>query len=124
MAASRERHFEVEIGNLLRAGVMLSAAVVFLGGICYLAQHSRAFPGYYVFRGEPAAYSRVSGIVTAVFQGNCLAVIQFGLILLIATPIARVAFSLFAFARLRDRAYVLITLIVLVILVYSLTSVH
>lgn len=124
MAALTERDFEIQIGNLLRAGVILSAAVVLLGGICYLAQHGRAFPGYHVFRGEPAAYSRLSGIATAAIQGDCLAVIQLGLLLLIATPIARVAFSLFAFMRLRYGAYMMVTLIVLVILVYSLTANH
>ncbi len=124
MAALTERNFEIEIGNLLRAGVILSAAVVLLGGICYLAQHGRAFPGYHVFRGEPAAYSRLPGIAKAMVQGNCLAVIQFGLLLLIATPIARVAFSLFAFVRLRDGAYVLITAIVLAILIYGLIAGH
>jgi uncharacterized membrane protein len=48
--------------------------------------------------------------------------IQLGLLLLIATPVARVIFSVFAFARQRDATYVLITLIVLAVLVYSLFS--
>ncbi len=46
--------------------------------------------------------------------------IQLGLLLLIATPIARVAFSVVGFAIERDRMYVVFTLIVLAILLYSL----
>ena len=47
-------------------------------------------------------------------------IIQAGLLLLIATPVARVVFSVFAFALQRDRTYVFVTLIVLGILLYSL----
>jgi uncharacterized membrane protein len=39
---------------------------------------------------------------------------------LIATPIARVMFSVYAFARQRDWLYVCFTLVVLALLVYSL----
>lgn len=49
-------------------------------------------------------------------------IIQFGVLLLIATPIIRVTFSVLAFARQRDRVYVVVTLIVLVVLLYSLTG--
>ncbi|MFB2894857.1 DUF1634 domain-containing protein [Aerosakkonemataceae cyanobacterium BLCC-F50] len=46
--------------------------------------------------------------------------IQFGLLILIATPILRVAFSAIAFAKQGDRTYLIITLLVLAILLYSL----
>ncbi len=42
------------------------------------------------------------------------------LLLLIATPVVRVAFSIVGFARQRDKAYVLVTMIVLGLLLYSL----
>jgi uncharacterized membrane protein len=45
---------------------------------------------------------------------------QLGLLLLIATPIARVAFSAVAFAIEGDKMYVLFTLIVFGVLLYSL----
>ena len=48
--------------------------------------------------------------------------IQLGLLLLIATPVARVAFSVFVFMNQRDRTYVAITLIVLTVLLVSLTG--
>ncbi len=50
--------------------------------------------------------------------------IQFGLLILIMTPIARVAFSLVAFAFERDKTYVVLTAIVLGILIYSLAGEH
>ena len=48
--------------------------------------------------------------------------VQLGLLLLIATPIARVVFSVIGFARQRDWLYVLITLTVLTLLTCSLAS--
>jgi len=48
--------------------------------------------------------------------------IQLGLLLLLATPVARVAFSVVAFLLQRDRLYVLVTLIVLGILLYSIAG--
>jgi uncharacterized membrane protein len=50
------------------------------------------------------------------------AVIQLGLLILIATPVARVIFSLVGFVLERDRVYVAITLAVLAILAYSIGS--
>ena len=47
-----------------------------------------------------------------------------GLLLLIATPVARVAFSVAAFAEQRDRLYVVVTSIVLLLLIYSLLYSH
>jgi uncharacterized membrane protein len=51
-------------------------------------------------------------------------IIQVGLLLLIATPIVRVAFSAHAFARLRDGKYVIITLMVLALLLFSVFGTH
>jgi uncharacterized membrane protein len=53
---------------------------------------------------------------------NPLGLIQLGLLLLIATPVARVVFSVAGFAIERDWMYVVITLLVLLTLLYSLAS--
>jgi uncharacterized membrane protein len=53
-------------------------------------------------------------------NGRGRGLIQLGLLFLIATPIARVGFSIVGFALERDRMYVIFTLIVLAILLYSL----
>lgn len=101
---------------------MLAAAVVLLGGTVYLGRHRLEQAHYGVFVGEPSDLRSVEGIVrdAAGFSGRGL--IQLGLLLLIATPVARVAFSAVAFALQRDRTYVVVTLIVLALLVLSLTG--
>jgi len=75
-----------------------------------------------VFRGEPSDLRRLSGIVRGAIALRGRAIIQLGILLLIATPIARVAFAMFGFAEEKDRTYVLFTGIVLVILLYSLVG--
>ena len=111
---------EIIIGNLLRAGVMLSAMVVLIGGLIYLARHGTEPTQYHTFHGEPAEYRTVSGIFQQVLALRGRGIIQLGLLLLIATPVARVAFAVWGFAKERDRMYVVFTLIVLAILLYSL----
>ncbi len=111
------------IGSLLRAGVIISALIVLGGGVCYLARFGLTVPDYRVFRSEPPELRSVAGVLEGVWQGHCRTLIQFGLLLLIATPVARVAFSIFAFAKQRDRTYVVVTLIVLLFLLYSLSGV-
>lgn len=115
-----DHRMEVVLGNLLRAGVMLAAAVVLSGACLYLARHAHEPADYHVFRGEPADFRTISGVIQSVRNGHGRGLIQLGLLLLIATPIARVAFSIVGFALERDRMYVAFTLIVLAILLYSL----
>ncbi|HEV2402074.1 MAG TPA: DUF1634 domain-containing protein [Candidatus Sulfotelmatobacter sp.] len=117
-----DQGIEVVIGNLLRAGVMLSAFVVAVGAIIYLVRHGYEPVEYRVFRGEPAELRSVTGIFKETLSLRGRAIIQFGLLLLIATPVSRVAFSVVAFEKERDRMYVVFTLIVLAVLLYSLLS--
>ena len=113
---------EIIMGNLLRAGVVLAASVVLLGGIVYLLQSGGSRPAYHVFEGEPADLRTLRGIIAGAFGFQARGVIQLGLLLLIATPIARVCFSVYAFVREGDRFYVAVTLIVLGALLYGLTG--
>ena len=117
-----EHEVELLLGRLLQVGVAISAAVVLAGGIMYLARHGGARPHYGRFVGEPEELRNITGIVHGARAMQGRALIQLGLLLLIATPIARVAFSLVAFLRERDRAYVLITSFVLALLLLSLTG--
>lgn len=111
---------EVIIGNLLGAGVLISALVVFCGGVIFLTYHGNSYANYRVFRGEPESLKSIPAIFRYAFQLHGGGVIQVGLLLLIATPVARVIFSVFGFAAERDRMYVVFTLIVLLILLFSL----
>jgi uncharacterized membrane protein len=110
---------DIIVGNLLRAGVALSAAVVFVGGVIYLVRHGAETRNYHIFRGEPADLSALSGIVRNALAFRARGIIQLGLVLLIATPVARVAFLIYAFGRQGDRLYAVIASIVLALLVYG-----
>ncbi len=119
-----DQRMEKIIGILLRVGVMIAAAVVLAGGVGYLIQHAHEQPDDHTFHAEPEKFRTLPGIVMAAAHLDWQAVIQFGLLLLIATPIARVAFALVAFALERDRIYVITTTIVLAVLLYSLIGRH
>ena len=110
------------IATLLRSGVLASAAVVCIGGIWYLVQHGSEVPDYHVFRGQPPELRSVSGVLRGLAAGNDQALIQLGLLLLIATPVARVAFAAAVFALQRDRTYVVISLAVLAVLLFGLAG--
>jgi uncharacterized membrane protein len=110
------------VGNLLRTGVAISGAIVFAGGLVYLFRHWSEMPAYHVFRGEPAGLRSLRGIVHDAGSLRGRGIIQLGLLLLIATPISRVAYLVYAFARQSDRLYTRIALVVLLLLICGLTS--
>jgi uncharacterized membrane protein len=110
------------IGNLLRVGVILSAAIAACGGAVYLARHAYEAAEHGVFRGEPPQWSTLSGIFSPATLASGRGIIMVGLLVLILTPVARVVFSLAAFALERDWLYVGITAVVLSVLVFSLMS--
>ena len=120
LAKWSDQKIEDIVGNLLRVGVMTSAVVVFFCAVIYLVRHGQSAANYHIFRGEPAELRSFSGITQSAFALRGRGIIQLGLVLLIFTPVARVAFSIWGFAAERDRMYVLFTSIVLVILLYSL----
>jgi len=122
--SNQDKRVDEIIGVLLRTGVILAAAVVFTGGIFYLARNGSSPAHYAVFRGEPSDLNHVVGILRDAFARHPRGIIQLGILLLIATPVARVIFTVFAFAHERDWTYVVITLIVLALLLYSLGAWH
>ena len=115
-----DRRMDVVISNLLRSGVLVSALVVLFGGVLYLARNGYSHTDYRVFRGEPSALRSVGGILRDAVGLSGKGIIQLGLLLLIATPVARVAVSIFGFAEEHDRMYVVVASIVLLVLAYSL----
>jgi uncharacterized membrane protein len=115
-----DERIESIMGILLRTGLILAVAVVLVGGAWYLARHGSEPRDYRVFRGEPSDLRSITGTLHGIRKGQSRCVVQLGLLLLIATPIARVLFSAIAFALQRDRVYVLITMTVFGILIVSL----
>lgn len=124
MSTWNDARLEKVVSALLIAGVLFSALVVLAGGVCFFFHHGEERPDYHTFHSVPEQYRSIRGVVAAAGPSDCHAVIQLGLLLLILTPIARVAFSMVAFAFERDRTYVVLTAIVLVILLYSLVAPH
>jgi uncharacterized membrane protein len=112
------------MGLLLRTGVVLAAVIVLLGGLVVLMRHRLPVTNYRVFSGEPVELRTISGIFREALAFHGRGLIQLGLLILIATPVARVAFSFFAFLCERDWTYVFVTVVVLGLLLYSLFGGH
>jgi uncharacterized membrane protein len=111
---------EQVVGRLLQLGVLVAALVVFVGAVLLLVQHGGTLVAYSVFHGEPDGLRSIAGIVRGVTSMQSESIVQLGLLLLIATPIARVALTLVAFLIQRDRTYVAVTALVLALLLYGL----
>jgi uncharacterized membrane protein len=112
------------IARMLRIGVLTSAAVVFAGGVLYLFNSHGPHPDYTHFHGEPASLLNPGAILAGLMHADARHIIQFGLLLLILTPIARVFLCIVGFATQRDRLYVAVSSIVLTVLLYSLIHSH
>ena len=110
------------VGSFLRVGVVIASVVVLTGGTVYLARYGAELPEYRVFSGEPAKLRNVSGILRAALSLSSRGIIQFGLLLLMFTPVAWVAFLLFAFTRQRDGTYVIVSSVVLAALLFSVVG--
>lgn len=108
------------IGQVLRYGVLTSGIIAIIGGIWYLVQSGSGIPNYTEFNGEPAGYTSLTGIIKGLTAGSAKEIIQLGVVILIATPILRIVFSLFSFILEKDRLYIVITLIVLLIILFSM----
>ncbi len=117
-----DEEFDIVLAHVLRIGVTASALIVAFGGMVFLARHGLERPSYHVFRGEPGNLTSVRGIATEAAHLSGRGLVQLGLLLLVATPIARVLFSVVGFFRQRDWLYVAITIVVLTLLAYSLLA--
>jgi uncharacterized membrane protein len=113
---------EQVVGRLLQAGVVLASIVVIIGGALLLGRHGAEPSAFSVFRGGSSGLRSVSATLLGAVHGDPRAIVQFGLVLLIATPVARVALTLAAFAAQRDRLYVAMTAVVLTLLLVGLFS--
>jgi uncharacterized membrane protein len=108
------------LGTLLQTGVIISGIVVLIGGVLYVVRYGHVPVNYQNFDPERASLRSLKEVGRGALHGDGRAIIQCGLLLLIATPVSRVLFSMIAFALERDRLYVALTMIVFVILLYSL----
>jgi uncharacterized membrane protein len=111
---------EILVGIMLRTGVLSAAAIVLTGGILYLAHSHGPRPDYAHFQAQPAHFTTIAGILHGVTTLDPESIIMLGLLVLIATPIARVVMCIVGFLFERDHLYSVVSAIVLAILLYSL----
>jgi len=115
----QDADLEKVIGNLLRYGVLTSSLVVFAGGLVYLIRHGGELPQYHEFRGEPDKMKKPTLMWEAICRGEGRPLIQLGLLILVATPIARVIFSFVGYLLEKDYLYAVLTVIVLLVILLN-----
>lgn len=116
----KDKDIETIMGNLLRYGVLSSMAIVLAGAVFYLLQHGKDAPMYKEFVGEPKRITELGNVWQTAMQGRGRSIIQLGLLVLMATPVARIVFSIIGYILEKDYLYIIITLIVLSVIVFSL----
>ncbi|HTC80047.1 MAG TPA: DUF1634 domain-containing protein [Acidimicrobiia bacterium] len=123
MQDQRVRKVELAISALLRVGVLTSLLVVLIGTVVTFAHH----PHYLSSRHDLVHLTRpgaefphsVPTVVRGLQHSQGRAIVMAGILLLIATPVLRVAVSVLAFVYQRDRTFVVITSVVLALLLTS-----
>jgi uncharacterized membrane protein len=119
MASEADLKMEIAISRMLRAGVSVAAVVVLVGWICYLWQAHGVEPDYRHFHGVPSPADRLTPVFEGIRHLDSRSIIRLGILLLIATPIMRVAYCVYSFAAQKDKIYVLISSVVLTVLLFS-----
>jgi uncharacterized membrane protein len=115
-----DNRLDIIISNVLRTGVLMALVVVALGGMFDLIRHGGAVESFSSFQQADVNLRTIGGIAQSVMALRSEGVIQLGLLILIATPVARVAMAAIGFALEGDRLYVLVSLTVLSILLFSI----
>ena len=115
-----DHEVEQVIGRLLQLGVVIASLVVLVGAAGVILHHGSTPVDFHQFAGESSPWRSVGAVLGGVRHGSFPAIVQLGLILLIATPVARVALTLGAFLAQKDRLYVVLTTVVLLLLLYGL----
>lgn len=120
--ANLDKSIETMLGNLLRTGVITAGVVVVIGAVLFLIRHGSEIPSYHIFKPDIFNFSDFRDLFKGIITFRSVSIMELGILFLIATPVLRVIFSIFAFAYEKDYMYVVFTLIVLSILVFSLFS--
>lgn len=122
MSGEKEHGLEMAMGRMLQIGVTIAAAIVFIGGVMYLAQNGGSPRDFQHFHVATPAITTIGGIVSSAAHLEPRGIMGLGILLLIATPVCRVIFGVVGFALLGDKLYTAISLIVLAVLVFSFVT--
>ena len=119
------RKVELAISLVLRVGVVLSVAVIAVGLGLMFAHHGAYLPirGHFSYKeltskSTPFPHSFAS-LGHSIAQGEGRGIVVLGVLILILTPILRVAVGVVSFLYEKDPPMALVTLYVLVVLVGS-----
>lgn len=115
-----EKDLQSLIGNLLRIGVIIAMTIVIAGTFLFLWQHGKETADYSQFN-EQDVFS-FPGFFHQLMNGESTAIVDLGVMVLIATPVARVLFTMIGFWLEKDRLYTVIAFIVLCIIIFSMLS--
>jgi uncharacterized membrane protein len=123
-AARRVRQIELVISRLLRGGVLLSLGIVLVGTVLTFVHHPTyaTSPGEFdrLTSNEASFPTSLADVVRGVGNLEGRAIVTLGLLVLLATPVMRVAVSILAFLHERDHTFAVITSVVLMLLITSL----
>lgn len=117
-----DKSIEAVLGDLLRTGVIISGSVVIIGAVLFLVRHGLEIPSYHIFIPDNFNISDFRDLFRGIITFRSVSIMELGILLLIATPFLRVLFSVLAFAYEKDYMYVVFTVIVFLILVFSFFS--
>ena len=120
MPSEADLKMEITISRMLRVGVSAAALVVLIGEILYLWQAHGVRTDYGYFHGVPIPVDHFAPVLEGIRHFDSRSIIRFGILLLIATPIVRVAFCLYSFGMQKDKLYIPVSATVLAVLLYSL----
>jgi len=127
-ALRAQRDMQRLIGNTLRIGVTTACLIALIGGLLYLLQHGgEPMKDYTTFApanadtddATLASYTTLHGIIDGLCRFTAVGWIQCGVLVLLLTPILRVALSLVDFLRERDWLYALISAVVLAVILLN-----
>lgn len=118
-----EKRLQSVVSVTLRSGVLFASVIGIVGGLLFLATYGSETVNFSSFDGTASPYVSLSSISRALGAGGqveYLAVVQIGVIVLLLTPIVRVALSIVGFTLAGDKTYVAITTVVLLTLIASI----
>lgn len=124
MKTSEKTDIQLLIARTLRWGVGIACALAVVGGAMYLWQHGGdPMKDYTHFPADAessrTAYTTLEGIFSGVMGLTAVGWIQLGVVVLLLTPMMRVALSLVDFVKERDWLYAFITAVVLSVIIVN-----
>jgi len=111
---------EKKLGSLLLIGTLLATAIVLFGGVWYLVQNGATSVDFHLLQNVPLI-STVS-VWQSALSFSPLGIVQFGLLVLVATQIMRVSVLFIFYLLQRNVWFSMFCGFVLVMLIYSLFS--